>query len=1486
MDVSPRSDDDVESRPELLRSKSIFKDEFVLEESRPKDPMLQSSSSASDTVSSSGSSHTSPSPRDSPLLNKGKLTGTGKNNKVKINQQGSGLVTGAKQSNYTTSKQDLKVTGVNTKEETKGGNMPKAKGGNSVVTGNSKYVSILHNMAMRNLAVQNATKQTNAKRGAKTGGTIVMHGNGIDSVNVVGESSESDTKDSNGNIVTKNVGSAENKTDPKQNETSAQINASRHSGNEKANTNKNTGQPLVNPRKRAAQKQMQNVLQVVPTKLTENIVRTAPKGKSGDEKTVKKNVSNKTGENISKTLPPESVSNVNIQLPQSAQVQHRIAPSERAKTPAEGLNQGEMNGMKETECVKVSKSQTSVNSNNSSTVTTKTTTPISQTTNSNQSAAKKRINNQVKSAQDASRDGSQSRNTTFNGSRSASVNQRQMGNVRKTSSGYTPRFQSNVASKVSNLAPKKDNKNVSDSNSTYTESTADNNATGSEGLNESTKKTDITTSMKTAKSSSPTELVTPTVCRSASMSKSYNMGAPQTLTKSSSSGSMTSETSTTASKSTVNDKSDKNLKKHSVVSKSVSEPMTSSKVSNSSIVSKSISQMPSVGTVTNDKTQSKGLPRSASMSTIEETQEKKLMSSSDTKIECVNTTSKGRPSSDGPAGVASAKDGGNNEKNSPLVDILPGGAVRINKRSYIDTNNPITTPVIVNPFEELEQKRALTATDIGFVVDKPSVERSKTQTSLKSKNSKTVRKAPSSAKSSSASIRGSSGRSKKSRKDSNKSDNESTRPKSGKSGKRIRSGKRKRKIPDNLAKENEKSDVALIGGIGWQIATSCIDKSEADAVIVSQIDSSESDGEEISIIEPLKIPSPDSNLHLSSNLDTPSSMISPRFKEVRPADGDFGEVDLAFMENDGYRPMNLDMTQSSLSQQNRAGVIITQDMPGDIGNFLSKLKEDESATVTDTNEEFLYEDDYEDDMYDDEDIENLLHKGVIIGQLTPIPESPSLTQTSSTIKHVAKTVEAISKFDKAVNDDDLSKLLDSTPRDKASLKHYGSIEKGKKSTPRNSDGSVRTQTKDIRQNVPNSGVSRNTPSRNSSSKTVGSRVSSLSAEIKERANRVFGNNQNLSQSGLVNSLRNSSDRSSSSNSLRKHPSKEKLSDANEPKDNLGTNATNLSLKQGDANFETKERIDSKVHDLKRMLSEKMQTTQKMLEESDRQRQKSGDSEYSNDLKLDIKELTIENVKALDTSRLDDDMKSTRSSRKERRFSETKKTDEDDDETKEAINEILSTTFPSTKSNVKSFDSFRSRSSSTLTEADRSVLKQMIQQNQSSPFHAKEGSVRVSSSFDETVTLNKDNPELMKRFHANDFKIGQKVKAMIEAGADPAKVREMVKADNEAKQLAKIMNSFRQMELYAGPHSSNNRSAKKETPRREGDNVVSSMSKFDHHHSSHHSGMPPRPGSAGAGRLKPGKFTEIKGKSASHVASRTHSPIDVPKVSPYFMCLPD
>ncbi|XP_052799518.1 uncharacterized protein LOC128231131 isoform X2 [Mya arenaria] len=1535
--TSPRSDEDSDiykdrlGQPyELSRSRTFFKDEFILEESRPKDPFIRSSS-GSDTLSSSGSSHLSSSSTDSPMTLKGKGAKYLKTNSVKANQQ----VTGKKTDNAGGANSDSGVK-VNEKKTQNGpqGQGLKVNGSgmqdsrnspviNSKTNGNAmaSNTSVLHSMATRNASVvtanngnaKNANNKNGATKSGQSGGFIVVHSEFSD---IRSESEKKRDKmfsrNTERNDEVKSVGEAcpdklNNNVTEKQNESPK----SGINGPNKASENgaaKGESKPAqVSNAKKKAQAKMQNVLQVVPTKLTQNIVRTAPKAVK-ENKAETKTVSNKVN---AKPTGTQGVKNVNMQLSPSAQVVNRVAGQANAAS-----DKADDSPTKDKENITDNKQMVSQVSGQAG--------ETDKKDNANTQNVKKNNVNVIgktntadssRMAQNDNRLGAQSRNSGFSVPKSTTpVQKPTAGNVRKTNSSYTQRVQTNNPSS-STLE-----KSMSEAKLTLNTSVA--NATATKAADAAS-----ASSLKPQKSSSPTDLVPPSVCKTTSVLKSYNMSSNQpTVTKSPSSGSLSSEstnvTKSTASPTTTTTDSNKaKTTKHSVLSKSVSEPIqakaSNSKVSNSGIsVSKSISQMPCVGTVTSTR----GIQKSPSMSNVEEAKPNKLMSSSDTRIQKDSISNKKqRPASDGSVVVATKEEDNLNPNGvTPLVDILPEGLAKINRRNYIDINNPITTPVIVNPFEELEQNRekenmqklgarAVTATEFGFIIDKPAMERSKTQASLKSRGNKGTKR--SSNKPSSAQSRGASARKKrsKSKEPGNKSDNENSRPKSGKSGKRVRSGKRKRKVPgDNLGKQNEQDDVALIGGIGWQIATSCIDKSDADAVMVSAIDSSESDSELTEVVpstNPLKIDIPIDHLVIPNAIETPSSVYSPRFKEV-PSERH--EKELAFVDNDGYRPMNLDMTQKSVSSQNRSGVIVGKDMPEDIGDFLSYLKHEDNEVFAEDEAEYYIDDDYseytqgngmdddDDDDVDTDDDENIAHRVQFFHDLTPIPESPSL---SNTLTSIQKTTAAIHNFDKTTKDHELNKLLGETPRDKTSSKDTSSTKTDKSSAGslktnslRNSGNTIRSSQKDSQKSpITSAAQAKNQQIRNSSSKSQTSRTSSLSAEIKERANRAMSKSLNSPKAniGEVKSMSKTyTGATNNSASLRKSGSKEKLSKSQDLTRSTSVESNESKQGGGDTadNVQTKERIDSKVMDLKKLLADKMQTTQKLLEDSApyssyKRKQSEENSEgldrEGSEIKLNIQPLTEENLKAL-TSRTDEDAKSTRSSRKERKFSETKNETRDDD-MKEAIDEILSNTFPSSKGTLKAHMSMRS-ASSTLTEADRKVLAKMVKENQESPFHAKQ-QVRISSSYDESVTLNKDNPELMKRFHADNYKVGQKVHAMVEAGADKGKVKAMLNVDNEAKQLARIMNSFKQMELYAG--TSNNKSSKRETPRRDGDHMFRSLSKFDQHLSGaghHHSGMPPRPGSAGAGRHRPGKFTEIKGgKSATtETRERLSSPVNVPK----------
>ena len=1497
MDNSPRSDDGSESRvPELARSRSIYKEDFVLEESRPKDPLIMS---GSDTVSSSSSSHQS-SPRDYPLYMHGNTKTT--TNRMRNNTQSVNVGSGVA-NRSTKSSQKYEVVGSRTAQ---GGikadlhkqsstiktdkSVPKNKGNTGSVTNSNTSNGSTSNSSKSltlNSSAASITQKTNIQavpdqvNAAKSGGSIVVHKDINTAVDKLVANGKSKTSDPIVTTVTNKDTSK--KTDDKKND-----NISAGKGSNK----------IISPGGNAAakkknEKSVQSVLHVVPTKLTENIVRTAPKNMK-DENSEIKTVRNKVPDKpVSESK--QNMNNLNMQLSASAQVVNRVS------------NNMNNDKSKESSPKPVPQKNSTVNEKDEN-VSAKEN--MSNVSNSVKASTKTVAQGDTQaSSQPVSAKQAQSRNVNFNISKSATIGgQRSMGNVRKTST-FTPRFQSNGNSKQTTTLPNKEIKDVSSGKADKINANSKNVSKAAE------KKSDVTnqkSEIKALKPNSPTELVGPSVSKSASISKSYNMTSTKPVNNATPSDNPSLSKSVSVSER-------REIMKHAELSKSVSDSLEKAgKVSNASIVSKSICQMPSVGTVSAEKsTPTKGLPRSLSMSTIEEKKEKQLMSSSDTKIRSQTDSQKQRPASDGPSGISGSDNNINKKANKPLVEILPEGAPRISQKSYVDIKNPFTTPpVIVNPFEELEQARALTATDFGFVIDKPTIERSKTQGSMKGK--KLVKKSGT-GKPMSAQSRGSSAKKKRSQnKDGNKSDTENSRPKSGKSSKRVKSGKRKRKVPVSLTKENEKPDVALIGGIGWQIATSCIDKTDADAVKVSQIDSSESESECVELVnknKPLYLDIPaDINLHIPNAIETPSSAHSPRFREVLPAMDASSKERLPHMENDGYRPMNLDLTQNSFGSQNRSGVLIGQDMPGDIGDFLSQLREDEAE------DEMYYNDndfDYEDE---NGNIDNGVNRGGVFYHLTPIPESPSLSNTLTSTHRITSThrtpvtqaVEAaLQRFEQNVKEEDLNKLLGATPRDNS-----GTSARTGSNMARRGSGSMQTGTSKPGSAQSNSQVSRgssgtvgtNSQPVSAHSRALMSRNNSATPPQPTSATRKGQQSKNIHpvakgtnlSAGTKDRINNSFSKSlpsskyttgedkerrtvlKSVDSIRKSASMERL-DKSKDSDNQNEliDEAKFNSFKGKNNSQTKTRIDTKITDLKKMLADKLSTTQKLLEESNigKKKNQSGqepEGQAVNELKLNMKELTEANLKALDSNRTEDDAKSTRSSRRERRYSETKKETKEDD-INEAIDEILSNTFPSMRSTLKSNASYRS-ATNTLTERDQNMLKHMIQENHDSPFHAQ-GAVKISSSFDDSVTLNRDNPDLMKRFQGEDYHMGQKVKAMQESGAESSKIKAMVKADSEAKQIAKIMHSFKQMELYAGSH---NKSSRKETPRRDGEHVVTSMSRFDHGHGSH-SGLPPRPGSAGAGRHRPGKFTEIKGKSATEKRSRAQSPVhvNVPKVSVLF-----
>ena len=1585
-DLSPRSDEDVdldiykgalENPYDLLRNHTFFKEEFILEETRPKDPLIQSSSSGSDTVSSSNSSHVS-TPRDKILSMETKTAlRTGKT-----------LTNNFKQPNKIIGAKSVGMSLNVSKQKLNAKSVPTVKENND----SSKGVTVLTAMAMKNAAVLAANgnsktaSESKTKPGVtdkKTGGTIIIHGD-VDNNKVTSEVNEKANNNKNCETIAVPKENIESKECAKSTEgASSKVNSVSANSAKPVNAVKTEPNKTVKSARevkgKTASKDSQP-LHVVPTKLTANAInKNVPK--SGvdkvDEKSKPDNsddttTAKKTAEcdDINKT-ENKTVSNVKMELSPSARVASRVnTPQNENKTvskvtassTSKPVSSGNNNlPVQSVPTVKGNdKSQTVKASNNDIEVSGSKTEKEStvSTTDNNTPAGTANKNKQSSSAQLSNRQvNSPARNPTFTVSKSAGAYQRATAGSRKSTPNFTPTFSSvqkssadlknNDNNTAKGVNPKLKPAQEKTAASTVVKPQSNANVANMTEQNENEE--------KTKKPSSPSEInLAPGVCRSSSMLKSYNMASSANGGNKSGSQPKTPRSSSKLS-SNVNSKDSKgqsssvqgvgnaqNSVNNSKDNKMVVDSKSTS-VASVNVVSKSISQMPLAANVNKTKSGSAGMSRSVSMSLIEEctedSVEKQKMSSSDTKVQNhAPNSSKQRPLSDGSIAAnsnspASDKVLKSNGK-APLIDILPSNSPRLSKTNYMETTPKMSTPVIVNPFEELEKNRekenqlklgarGITATEFGYVVEKPGPERSKTQTSLKSKNLKSGKKAGygKETKPSSASTRGSSGRSRRAKSKESKPDD--GRPKSGKANRRVRSGKRKRKVPgDNLSKQNEKADIALIGGIGWHVATSCRDKSDADAVIVSQIDSSDFSEDECEVlrVSPLPFDNPYA-LNIPNHPESSSALSSPRFMELKSSNVE--KSVLPAMENDGFPPMNLDMTQMSNSASNPDMEKVSDPaiaVPDDIAALLAKLKAQENAE----NDNDESNDETTSNTY--QQLTSAIHREILKGNLTPIPESPGVTRTQSSLQHIAKTVEAITKFDENLKEEDLNRLLGVTPRDKngsisSKVKHSVNQEFQCEtiSNPSNKSGALpkRPPPPKIssagKPSQSNKGMvhvtsdSSRASSRNNSSKgkQYSDRQTPVSSADRHDRGITFSNRQqtpvtSADQSSRVVTPKQPLSMSFNSNIL------------NEIQNNAIMETSKMvdtvnKAKERDIKPETKERkssaasssSDSKSEsaklDLRTLLTEKMQSTKRMLEETtnslksrswrnkrkisveDTENITSKSSDATNvygSQGFEVKVNDNDKESGNNTAREDGEIQTSRSSRKERKFSEDKSTVPDDENIDNVIDEILSNTYPSAKS--KSIKS----ANSTLTEADRHLLKQMANHKEGSPFYAKQH-IRESSSYDDSLTLNKDNPHLMKRFHADKLQMGQKVKAMLDAGADKTKVKAMLDVDNEAKQLAKIMNSFRHMELYAGPHGGiSNRSAKKETPRN-----VDSLSRLEQTPvalMSHR--LPGRPGSAGAGKIKPGKFTEIKeGSRSTQAQDRPVSPPVVPQVS-YFVFL--
>ncbi|KAL5007408.1 hypothetical protein ScPMuIL_016214 [Solemya velum] len=688
----------------------------------------------------------------------------------------------------------------------------------------------------------------------------------------------------------------------------------------------------------------------------------------------------------------------------------------------------------------------------------------------------------------------------------------------------------------------------------------------------------------------------------------------------------------------------------------------------------------------------------------------------------------------------------------PLVEILPDGTPRLSKHRLIDNppSIPFQTPVISDLFEELppyvsventevSEKQTGRKTPTALKSAKTVVDKSKNLSkprNIKSAKKETIKEPkPQSAGSRTTKSAGK----RRGAKSSDSAGDNANRPKSAK---KVKSGRKKKKVGEDLGKHASQSDVVLISGIGWHVATSCLDKSNvAPAKSMGASDTSDSECE----TKPVNV----SQLYLSisKSKDLSSAASSPRFHEVKPSLED--RVTLPVMENDGFPPMNLDMTQSSLPNS-----LLKKIDAKSRNEHQSSLPANCTAEILHSILRARYNDSNDDSFTGTSasEVTAALHREILMDKLTPIPESPSLISTNMSLSLAPQTVAALAQFEKTVHNDTLNDLLNAQPHDTS---------------------------KDIPKNK---------------SKDQGSDT-------------------------LVDSLRK-----------QRHTS---------PRSSRGGNS--VSIEKGHAALSTK------LSDLDRDACENRNVS-----------------------KPQYKFTTLDKNSSLintDSMRKSPDtqnslsLKSTKNSeRKERRFSETKNSEKEED-IDEVIEEILSNTYPSATSTLKSSRSHQQKSlHSTLTEADIKMLGK-LQNHDDSPFHAKPAipqkpAIRITdSSSGGTSVDNISNPDFHNVFHAENFAMGVKMKAMIDAGADKAKIKEMVIADrdDEVKHIAKIMNSFKNMELYAGPGSARSKrdSMKKDgslVPKPEmslGEPVVGDKPASG------------RSSSAGNWRIKGGHFKEIK-----------------------------
>ena len=209
-----------------------------------------------------------------------------------------------------------------------------------------------------------------------------------------------------------------------------------------------------------------------------------------------------------------------------------------------------------------------------------------------------------------------------------------------------------------------------------------------------------------------------------------------------------------------------------------------------------------------------------------------------------------------------------------------------------------------------------------------------------------------------------------------------------------------------------------------------------------------------------------------------------------------------------------------------------------------------------------------------------------------------------------------------------------------------------------------------------------------------------------------------------------------------------------------------------------------------------------------------------------------------------------SSRRERKFSESKSDHGDSENIDTAIEEILNNNNNAsyrTNSTIKSSGSFRLNKTDSITAADRQLLLRMTAEADNSPFHAGRFAESFTPRGHKNNLLDHDERQrLAESFTPRGNKRGcddnSLRKPTITSSASQPHLPHAV--DPDPKQtMAKIMNSFRKMEIYVGDHR---RDQKKDVSKPEVSVSVPTSAVR----------LTGRPGTPNKARSA-GKFTEIK-----------------------------